>query len=433
MKKRIICILLLVFCLCMNASSFVYAQNTDVTNSLAYIVYEQDTKQIILQQNIQQQADASLLSRMMCALVVLESTINGQAVTTSDYVTPVSYSVSSDGKYKLYASKQYTVDALLKATILGNADNCARVLAHHINPRTDFFVSLMNQTAARIGMTQTFFTSPDGSEKSLQRTTAYDAALFYEYALKNTQFKRILTNEVTTLWDGMPLLNTCSVAFSLKEEFDSPLAGGVYTGTSQGKGSTLMMHITLPVPAGMDPETAAPIKLIVAFFSQGTEDATQYAHNLVTDVQTNYRKVCFFKANQEIDTRTVAGQSLKLIAGADLFCVAPYEVDAKSYVQNISFTFNVTEDRVMTQELEPPILQGQSLGTANLLLRDGSLQNVHVIAGNTLRTDNQAVNKLLAVYGEYQPLFIFIFLLLIVEAVILITKLIFHIQTKMKQ
>lgn len=432
MKKRIICLLLLVFCLCMSTSSFVYAQHADATNSLAYIVYEQDTKQIILQQNIQQQADASLLSRMMCALVVLESSINGQAVSTSDYVTPVSYSVSSDGKYKLYASRQYKVDDLLKATLLGNADNCARVLAHHINPRTDFFVSLMNQTAARIGMTQTFFTSPDGSEKSLQRTTAYDAALFYEYALKNTQFKRILTNEVTTLWDGMPLLNTCSIAFSLKEEFDSPLTGGVYTGTSQAEGSTLMMHITLPVPTGMDPETTAPIKLIVVFFSQGTEDAAQYAHNLVTDVQTNYRKVRFMKANQEIDTRTVAGQSLKLLANTDLFCVAPLEVDAKSYIQNISFTFNVTDNGVMTQELEPPILQGQSLGTANLLLRDGSLQSVYVVAGNTIQTDNQAVNKLLAIYEEYQPLFIFIFLLLIVEAVILITKLIYRIQMKRK-
>lgn len=430
MKKRIICVLLLVFCLCMNASVFVYAQSADTTNSLAYIVYEQDTKQIILQQNIQQQADASLLSRMMCALVVLESSINGQTVSTSDYVTPVSYSVSSDGKYKLYASKQYTVDALLKASLLGNADNCSRVLAHHINPRTDFFVSLMNQTAARIGMTQTFFTSPDGSEKSLQRTTAYDTALFYEYALKNTQFKRILTNEVMTLWDGMPLLNTCSVAFSLKEEFASPLAGGVYTGASQGKGSTLMMHITLPVPTGVDPETTSAMKLIVAFFSQGSEDAAQYAHNLVTEAQTNYRKVCFFKANQEVDTRTVAGQSLKLLAGTDLFCVAPLEVDAKSYVQNISFTFNVADNRGIVQELAPPILEGQSLGTANLLLRDGSLQNVQVIAGNTIQTDNQAVNKLLAIYSEYKPLFIFIFALLIVEAVILITKLIFHIQTK---
>lgn len=432
MKKRFFCMLLLIVCLSVSASPFVYAQNTDSTNSLAYIVYEQDTKQIILQQNIQQQADASLLSRMMCALVVLESSINGQAVTTSDYVTPVSYSVSADGKHKLYASRQYTVDALLKATMLGNADNCARVLAHHINPRTDFFVSLMNQTAARIGMTQTFFTSPDGSEKSLQRTTAYDAALFYEYALKNTQFKRILTNEVTTLWDGMPLLNTCGIAFSLKQEFDSPLAGGVYTGATQARGSSLMMHITLPVPAGMDPETTAPIKLIVAFFSQGTEDATQYAHNLVTEVQTNYRKVRFLKANQEVDTRTVAGQSLKLLANADLFCVAPLEVDAKSYVQNISFTFNGTDNGTLTQELEPPIFQGQSLGTANLLLRDGSLQSVYVVAGNTIQTDYQAVNRFLTVYETYQPMFVVIFVLILVMAVIGVTKLIYHIQTKRK-
>ncbi len=430
MKKRILCMILLVFCLLMNTGVYVCAQNPEPNNTLAYIVYEQDSKQIILQQNIQQQTDASLLSRMMCALVVLESSINGQTVSTSDYVTPVSYSVSSDGKYKLYASRQYKVEDLLKATLLGNADNCARVLAYHINPRTDFFVSLMNQTAARIGMTQTFFTSPDGNEKSLQRTTPYDTALFYEYALKNTQFKRILTNEVTTLWDGMPLLNTCSIAFSLKEEFASPSTGGVYTGVSQGKGSTLMMHITLPVSPGADPETTSEMKLIVAFFSQGNEDAAEYAHNLVTEIQTNYRKVRFLKANQEIDTRSVAGQILKLLAGTDLFCVAPLEVDAAGYVQNVSFTFNITNQGVMIQELDPPILEGQSLGTANLLLRDGSVQSVAVVAGNTIQTDNQAVNKLLAIYEEYQPLFILIFVLLLIAAVILLTKLIYFIQMK---
>ena len=234
MTKKIVSMLCIILCLYAFVFPTAHVQGADSENTLSYIIYEQDSKQIVMQQNIDQQADASLLSRMMCALVVLESSINGQIVSTSDLITPVSYSVSADGKYKLYASKQYSVDTLLKATMLANADNCARVLAYYINPRTDFFVSLMNQTAARIGMTQTFFTSPDGSEKTLSRTTVNDTRLFYDYAMKNSQFKRILTNEVTTLWDGIPLINTCSIAFSLKEEFDAPLAGGVYTGACRG-------------------------------------------------------------------------------------------------------------------------------------------------------------------------------------------------------
>jgi hypothetical protein len=123
---------------------------------------------------------------------------------------------------------------------------------------------------------------------------------------------------------------------------------------------------------------------------------------------------------------------LKLLANADLFCVAPLEVDAKSYVQNISFTFNGTDNGTLTQELEPPIFQGQSLGTANLLLRDGSLQSVYVVAGNTIQTDYQAVNRFLTVYETYQPMFVVIFVLLLVLAVIGVTKLIYHIQTKRK-
>lgn len=431
MRKHFTALILVVLCLCLSISPIVSAQTQESGSSLAYIVYEQDTKQIMMQQNIQQQADATLLSRMMCALVVLESTINGQAVSTTDYVTPVSYSVSSDGKYKLYASKQYTVDALLKASLLANADNCSRALAYYINPRTDFFVSLMNQTAARIGMTQTFFTSPDGSEKSLQRTTAYDAALFYNYALKNTQFKRILTNEVTTLWDAIPLFNTCSVAFSLKEEFESPAAGGVYTGTTQANGSSLMMHMTLPPPEDTAGGNTTAMKLIVIFLTQSTEDASAYAHNLVTDVHTNYRKVRLVSARQELDTHKLQEEHLHLLAGSDLYCVTPAEVDSKSYIQNISYTFSMAEGETEnTQELSPPIMEGQMLGTAHLLLRDGSLQTVSVVAGNTIQTDSQTVNKLLGLYGHYKPLFILIGVLLLVEFLVLIYKFVFFLRTR---
>lgn len=431
MMKKFVSIVCIILCLYSFSMPTIQAQGTAGDNTLSYIVYEQDTKQIVMQQNIQQQADASLLSRMMCALVVLESSIDGQMVSTSDYVKPVSYSVSADGKYKLYASKQYSIDALLKAMLLANADNCARVLAYHINPRTDFFVSLMNQTAARIGMTQTFFTSPDGSEKTLQRTTAYDTALFYEYAMKNSQFKRILTNDHTFIWDSISLFNTCSVAFRLQEEFDAPLAGGVYTGASQ-KGSALMMHITLPPPEGATGDTDA-MKLIVAFYAIGAENAAEYVQNLIMDIHTNFRKVRFLSANEEIDIHTVAGEPLSLLAGSDLYCVAPSEVDIKSYVQNISYTFGRVEDTLTTQEIEPPILEGQNLGTAHLLLRDGSLQNVTIIAGNTIQTDNQAVNKFLEIYEQYKPLFILILALFLIEMIILTTKFVFFLRTRTKR
>lgn len=429
MTKRLIGILCIILCLCAFFSPSVHVHATDSGSSLSYIVYEQDSKQIVMQQNIDQQADASLLSRMMCALVVLESTINGQAVSTTDLVSPVSNSVSADGIYKLYTSKQYSIDALMKAAILANADNCARVLAYYVNPRTDYFVSLMNQTAARIGMTQTFFTSPDGSEKTLQRTTASDTRLFYEYAMKNTQFKRILTNEVTILWDSMPLINTCSVAFGLKAEFNAPTAGGVYTGTSQ-KGSCLIMHITLPAPESNTLTDTAAMKLIIVVYVPGAENASEYVGNLVTDVYTNFRKVRFLRANEQIDMHTVSGELLSLLAANDLYCVAPTEVYVKSYIQNISYTFGSAEDTATTQELSPPIMEGDVLGTAHLLLRDGSLQNVTIIAGNSIQTHNQAVNKLLDIYEQYKPLFFLIFVLSFVEIIILATKLIFVLRNR---
>ncbi len=428
MKRLMPCILLI---LCLTTQWFLpvcaTGQEDPDGSARSFIVFEQDTNQIILQQNIDAEADASLLARMMCALVVLESSINGTTVSITDSIKPVSNSTSTDGNYKLYASKEYSVDALLKATLLANADNCARVLADHINPRREFFVSLMNQTAARIGMTQTYFTNADGSFNNLQRTTVRDTALFYDYALKNTQFRRILTNEVTTIWDGITLFNTCSVAFSTKEEFGSSAVGGAYTGI-KWNGSTLMMHATVPTLNTAASVSTTPMKLIIILTSKAKEDDVAHIHNLLTDIQTNYQKSRVVAFGEALEGYSLAGKELQLLAGNDLYCVIPKDVDSKSYVQNMSYEFN-TE----TELLEPPILKDQVLGAAHLLLRDGSIQEVTIIAGNTIQTDSQAVNWMLALYEQYQSLFILVFILLLAVLFIMVVKVVYWVRSRKQQ
>ena len=103
------------------------------TTGISYIIYESDTKQTLEKHNTEVVADCSLLARLMTCLLVYEN----PSLSVTDYVTPTENSTSLSGRYSLTASNQYMVDHLLKAVILCNADNAARVLAEKVNPNKE--------------------------------------------------------------------------------------------------------------------------------------------------------------------------------------------------------------------------------------------------------------------------------------------------------
>ena len=62
----------------------------------------------------------------------------------------------------LHPGDVLTVGELLEALLLPSGADAAYTLANTYGPGLDAFVARMNATAARMGMTQTHFTSPDG-------------------------------------------------------------------------------------------------------------------------------------------------------------------------------------------------------------------------------------------------------------------------------
>ena len=416
---------------------------TEPQYALSYIVTEQDTGQVLFRQNAQSMADPTLLSRMMCAVVVLEYAPEGKSVSLTDNVVPTESSVSKDGKYKLTAGNSYTVGMLLRAMLLGGADNCASVLAGFVNPNTEYFVTLMNQTAARLEMTDTYFTSPGGSGGSLARTSVSDIAKFYAYALRNAAFRNIVQSEFGHIWDNTAVFNLCTLPFSLKNAYGATVAGGVFLGASQGGAGnaepsegntggnssvaptlsgapgTMIINITLPPLNDGD----GSMRLIVAVQDSATdEQLTALMRSLISDSNSGFRKNRVYKSGDVVATYDVAKQSLSLRAAGDLFLVVPLGTAPAAYIQTVtySFTGETNPKSPNAPALSPPILEGQQLGSANLLLRDGSQHSLLIYAGNTIQTDNARVNSILNLINSYRPLFIIIAVLLAVELYVLI-------------
>ena len=53
------------------------------------------------------------------------------------------------------------------------------------------FAELMNQTAERLGLSDSHFTNPHGLDDEEHYTTAHDLARIAAYAMKNEEYKKI--------------------------------------------------------------------------------------------------------------------------------------------------------------------------------------------------------------------------------------------------
>lgn len=100
-------------------------------------------------------------------------------------------------------------------------------------------------------------------------------------------------------------------------------------------------------------------------------------------------------------------------------------VDITNYVENISYTIidknapdSMPGKTLSLEELSPPIEEGSVIGTANYLLKDGSVHKVNLIAGNSIHFENKTINIFYKVIKENTDIFILISVLVLCELIL---------------
>src|SRR5436309_3545554 len=91
-------------------------------------------------------------------------------------VSPVAAS-QSPSKMGFRAGTQVTVDNALKMMLVKSANDMAVVLAEGVGGSIDGFSAMMNETAQKLGMTQTSYVNPNGLPADGQITSARDLAI----------------------------------------------------------------------------------------------------------------------------------------------------------------------------------------------------------------------------------------------------------------
>ena len=158
------------------------------------VLIEADSGEIIFGQNENARLPMASTTKVMTALVALESmpidtviTIPGQAV-----------GVEGSSIY-LCEGETLTLEQLLYALLLESANDAAVAIAVAVSGSVDAFAEKMNQRAETMGLTDTHFVNPHGLDAEEHYTTAYELAIITCEAMKNPIFREISATQRKTI------------------------------------------------------------------------------------------------------------------------------------------------------------------------------------------------------------------------------------------
>ena len=138
----------------------------------------------------------------------------------------------------LQKGEQLTLEQMLYGLMLASGNDAAVAIAEHVGGSVSGFCDMMNARARQIGCENTHFVTPHGLPAQQHYTTAYDLALIAREAMKNADFRRIVSTQHATIpWHGHDYDRVLTNKNRLLSAY--PGALGIKTGYTRAAGRCL--------------------------------------------------------------------------------------------------------------------------------------------------------------------------------------------------
>lgn len=185
---------------------FPYSVQAISTSATSSILMDMDSGRIIYENNSHEVRSVASISKIMTAILAIESKKLDKTVKVSDVVLEA----YGSGIY-IKPGEKLTLQDLVYGLMLRSGNDAALMIAEYVSGSVPKFVKKMNQKAQEIGMKQTTFHNPSGLDEEDEVgnfSTAYDMAILTSYAMKNKTYQKIVgtkkytlkTNKNTYVW-----------------------------------------------------------------------------------------------------------------------------------------------------------------------------------------------------------------------------------------
>ena len=151
----------------------------------ARLLIEADTGKVLEAENATVPWYPASVTKLMTAYVTLKAVKDGKITLDTLLTVSPNAAAQSPSKMGFKPGTQVTVDNALKMMLVKSANDMAVVLAEGVGGSIDDFSGMMNQTAQKLGMTQSHYVNPNGLPADEQVTSARDLAILARAIIKD--------------------------------------------------------------------------------------------------------------------------------------------------------------------------------------------------------------------------------------------------------
>lgn len=320
------------------------------------VLMDAGTGRVLYSNNIHQRLSPASVTKIMTALLVVETGHLDQPVIISPHAAQ-----TAESTIYLQPGENLMRQTLLYACMLNSANDAATALAESVAGTEEAFVQLMNQRAAQLGMVNTHFCNPHGLDDKDHYTSAYDLALATRQALTYDAFRQVVaTKSMIIPWahhqdrylvNQNRLLYRYPVAIGVKTGYTKQ-AGNCVAGAAQ-KGDMTLIAVALNSPTVYE-----DLKQMLDY------GFSQYQNTRLAQAA----EVCATVKVLGGVGREVTGQ-----AASDL--VVPVKPEEKSqlryYIEPVA-------------QVMAPVEAGETVGVCRIYLQDAEIGQVNLLAGATV-------------------------------------------------
>ena len=265
----------------------------------SYLAIDLKSNFVLAQKNPDEQLPVASLTKLMTALVAIEYVDIEKTIT----ITPSMLVKTSIPRLKV--GEQLSLYNLLQPLLKESSNQAAVAISDFLGQQ--YFVSLMNQTAQSIGMTNTHFVDPSGSDWG-NVSTAHDMSLLAQYLYDNRSFVLMMTTNNTdpnaygpSVFTNLQNFNVFvddpdfvggkvgingAASDTILSVFNEPFA----TATEDASGTALSASSSISTSTLVDATSTASstVNRPIVFVILGSSDYTTDAESLLAWIKSTY-------------------------------------------------------------------------------------------------------------------------------------------------
>ena len=359
MSKRLIsaCLIALVMLSCLPVGAA--AADLEIAAPSA-ILMDAATGTVLYEKNADELLPPASVTKIMTLLLVMEALDSGKIGWDDMVVTSDAAAAKGGSQVYLEPGEQMSMDEMLKSVVVSSANDCATALAEHVAGSESAFVSMMNQRAAELGMTNTHFVNctglDDGEDAAEHLTTARDIAIMSQALLRHDAIRKYTTIWMDTVRNGQFGLSNTNKLVRFYEG-----TTGLKTGFTQGAGHCLSASAQ-----------RNGIELIaVVLHCASSTDRFESAKALLDYGFANYALV-----TPDLDVELTP---IPVKLGVEE-TVTPVLADDTPVLIDKGKQAGVTRTVELAEELEAPVEQGQQVGTLRIEADGELLKQIALVA-----------------------------------------------------